>query len=114
MQITVKDRESLNGEVTLRSDPFDLSDIPMFTATLLVYAIGGTSPEISIQLETSDNLEDWTGVGSAITANSLDMSLTCFVATTHPWGRYVRAMIQLSGTSPNVVYSFWVNTFPSS
>ena len=114
MQIIVKDRDSINGAVTVKSLSFDLSDVPMVTGSLVLHAIGGTGPDLSIQLETSDNLEDWTSVGSAFGRSSTGTQLAAFLASAAPWGRYLRASIVLAGTEPYAVFSLWLNTFPSS
>ena len=114
MQITVKEREPLSGVVTINSVPIDISDVPMVTMTLLVHAIGGTTPDLQVTLQTSDNLEDWTTVGTPFNRSTAGQSLAAFVASADPWGRYLRAEIALSGTTPTAAYSLWMNTFPSA
>ena len=114
MQITVKDSEALNGEATVKSNPIDVSEIPAITATLIVHSIGGTSPQFSVQLKTSENLEDWDDVGSSIDATTACVTKAAFTVATDVWGRYIRAEIAFTGTTPKGVYSLYLNTFPST
>lgn len=115
MQLVVKDRETLNGVVTVHSRALDVSEAPLLVATLTTHSMTGTTPELEIQLETSENLEDWASVGSSLNLTTADTTLSAFAAATIPYGRYVRAKIQLTGSDALLtVYSLWINTFPSS
>jgi len=114
MQIPAKDRESIIGVVDLKSLGYDVSDIPMLTVSLAVHSIGGTSPDLGFTLETSDNLEDWVDVGSRVSRSTAGVTVTAYQALNTPWGRYIRAEINQTGTDPQSVYSLWINTFPSS
>lgn len=113
MQVTAKDHEQLSGVVTVKSDPVDMSDLPALTATMVVHSIDGTSPDLEIGLETSDNLEDWVSFGSSVSRSTAGVSLAAARASSTHYGRYVRASIALTGTDPVVVYSLILNTFPS-
>lgn len=114
MQITIKDSDALNGEATIRTSTIDVSEIPLLTVALIVHTIGGGSASISVQLETSENLEDWDDVGSPISQGSAIPTKAAFKAGTDVWGRYLRTTITFTGTTPKIVYSLYMNTFPSS
>jgi hypothetical protein len=114
MQITLKNRETISAAVTAKSVPIDVSDSACITAALTVYVISGTSPQIQIQFETSNDMQDWVTAGTAFAATTTGTQLGVMDAKTDKYQRYVRASIVVSGTTPLVNFSLWVNTFASS
>jgi hypothetical protein len=113
MLVTIKDRETLTGVVTIESDPFDVSGMSLVTLMLTVYAISGTTPQLMIVMQSSADLETWTTVGSSFNVITAESKLASILAS-QGCQRYVRAQIALSGTLPLVSYSLWANLFPET
>ena len=112
MQIILLENANLAGPVSMRTEIVDMEGIAAFTVLLNVLDIKGTSPQVSVQVRTSDDLETWTDIGSAITANAAGQDPpTAFRVTTTPYSRYVQAVVTLSGTDPSIVVSLTVNTY---
>src|SRR5262245_7056705 len=114
MQITLKNRETINGVVTIKSVPVDTSNFPMMTSELVVYAISGTGPSLTIQYEPSNDLETWSNMGASFMLNAAGNSLVAFTAQAGFYQRYVRASIALAGTGPLASYSLWANLYPGT
>lgn len=114
MQVNIKNRETLNGVVAIRSNPVDVSDQGALTFMLTVYAISGAAALLSIGLQTSNDLETWESVGSSFNQGAVANTLASFDAKTEKYQRYIRVVITLSGTTPLVSYSLWLNGFPSA
>jgi hypothetical protein len=115
MQIAVKVRETLTGAVTAYSSPIDISNSPIFTGCLIAHAVSGTSPTFDVSFETSDDLETWdalTATFQQVTAASVDRGV--WPTSGEAYGRYIRAVFQLAGTSPLVNFSLYRNTFQST
>jgi hypothetical protein len=111
MQVTLKNRETLSGVVTIATVPFDTNGMSLITLMLTVYAISGTTPDIEIQLQTSNDLETWVDVGASFSRTTAGTTITGFDAATVFYQRYVRAQIALTGTGPLASYSLWANLF---
>lgn len=114
MQIPIRDHEQLSGVVTVRSRPIDVSNVPLLTATMVVHSIAGTSPRLTVSLQTSDNQEDWTGLSGSFNRQTAGTSVTSFAASSDPYGRFVRAVDSLTGADAVVVYSLWLDASPST
>ena len=114
MQIFVKQRETISGAITFHTSAIDVSGAAMMVTGVNVYDTGGTSPVISVQQQTGDDLETWTNIGSAISVSSVDQDYQTIKADTTPYGRYTRYQIDLSGTDPVMNYSIVLNTHSSS
>jgi hypothetical protein len=114
MQIILKNRETLTGTVTVFSTVFDASSMPVFTATLIAYAMAGTAPTLTVQFQTSEDLETWLDVSGALSLSATGVNHLACRAETAVYGRYVRAEIETTGTNPLANYSLVVDLFPSS
>ena len=105
MQITLKDRETITGVLTIYTAPVDLASMSMFTFNVTVHSAGGTSPTLTLAWETSDNLEDWLQLTGSTSQDAIGTSIDSHEAKTSKYGRYVRASIAVTGTSPIYNYS---------
>jgi hypothetical protein len=114
MQMVLKNRETVTGQVTVFSTVVDVSNMPLLTACLVVYAVSGTGPSVTIQVQTSDDLETWQNVGSSFNLTAAGMQKAAFTAQTDVYGRYIRCSIAVAGTSPLFNFSLWLNAFPST
>jgi hypothetical protein len=113
MQITAKNHDSLSGALTIFSIPIDSTEMSLITAMLTVYTISGGGA-LTIQMQTSDDLETWKDFGSTFSRSAAGSALAAFTALGSVYQRYVRMSITLSGSSPLVTYSLWANLFPSA
>jgi hypothetical protein len=113
MQVTLKNRETLTGVVVIFTNPFDTGDYGVITAALVVYSITGTTPDLQIEFQTSNDPETWEDCGTAFAAVAAGTQLGGMTAATDKYQRYVRAKINLTGTSPLVSYSLWANLYHS-
>lgn len=68
---------------------------------LVVYAITGSSATLTIQLQESNDLENWKDKGSASTATAIGYTLGSL--TTSISSSYVRMKISITGTTPSSV-----------
>ena len=114
MQIVVWDRETLTGAITVETPAIDVEGIPVVEVVVSVHGISGTSPQLTLQLQTSDDMETWADVGADI-----DMTATGYGADTYPvvddlYARYVRIEAALTGTDPVVNATVSLNTYESS
>jgi hypothetical protein len=115
MQVTLKNRETLSGVVTINTIPVDVSRMGLTTLMLVVYSISGSgSPTITIQLQTSNDMETWVDCGSSFNRTSAGETLDALQASADGYQRYLRASIALTGTGPLVSYSLWANLFQGS
>jgi hypothetical protein len=115
MQIFVKQRATETGDITLHTPAIEVADMPLLTHELIGYSFAGTSPDITVNLETSSDMLTWTGVGTALNVTSADPTdLKATVASSTPYSRYVRYEIVISGSVTAVEYSLILNTFASS
>lgn len=115
MQIVVADRQQFYDVVTIESSPpIDVTGVAMVIIGLTVHAISGTSPQIAVQLRTSDDLDTWEDVGSDLSRTTAGWSGRAVVASSTPYGRYVRVEYAITGTSPLVNATVTVNTFAST
>ena len=114
MQIQLKDRETITGADTYYTPSVDVSGMALYSWNLTVHSSSGTSQSFAITWQTSDNLEDWTDLGSAANQDTPGTSIESKDAKEDFYGRYVRAKITVGGTDPMFNYSLWMNTFASS
>ena len=114
MQITLKDRETVTGAATFYTPPVDVSSVSLFTYNFTVHAASGTAQTFGLTFETSDNLEDWQPMGTAMNQDIAGTSIGGIDAKSLFCGRYIRASLVTGGTSPLFNYSLWLNTFGSS
>ena len=114
MQYMMQNRVTHTQAADFQTPYIDVSDSPLLTLNAIVYSNGGTSPVASVTLQTSDDLETWVNVGSALAISAVGSELRAFAAHTLPYGRYVRLSIDITGTDPIVTYSVALNTFQSS
>lgn len=75
---------------------------------VVVFSLSGTSPQVSIQLQESNDLENWRDRGSATTISAVGYTLTA--AVTAIATAYVRVKVTASGTSPVTVVSAGLST----
>jgi hypothetical protein len=111
VQVTLKNRETLSGVITIYSDPVDVSGMSLLTFMLVVYAISGTSPVGTVQIQTSNDLETWKDVGSNFALTAVGQETRFLLAAGDFYQRYVRAEIDLAGTNPLVAYSLWADLY---
>src|SRR5688500_6189985 len=114
MQMVLRNRETVTGTVTVVSTVVDVSNMPLLTAIVVVYAVSGTGPTITIQLQTCDDLETWQNVGSTFKLRAAGMQKAAFTAQNDVYGRYIRCQIAVAGTNPLFNFSLWLNAFPST
>ena len=116
MPITIKDRETITGATSIYTPPIDLSSMSLFTFNMTAHSASGTGPQIEVTWETSDNLEDWLALSgiTGVTLTAAGTGIGSGDAKEDQYGRYVRAVITVTGTSPMFNYSLWMNTFASS
>ncbi len=109
-----KNRETLTGDAQLFTSPADVTGMPQCSMNMTLHSVGGTLTTFDVQMQTSDNLEDWFDVGNSFGRTTVGVALEEINVRNHKYGRYVRAEIAITGTNPLVNYSLWLNTFPSS
>jgi hypothetical protein len=114
MQMTVKNRDTVTGVVTVYSRVLDVSNMPQLTLLLIVHAVSGTSPLLAAQVQSSDDLQTWSDVGGALSRSTTGQSNGALEARDEVYGRYIRIQFASSGTSPLFNFSYYVNGFPSS
>ena len=112
MQIVLRDRVNQSQAVIALTQPVDMSGYPAFTCSVVAHDVNGTSPALAVEWETSDNLEDWTMIGSTITLTAAGMDTGIIrVGGGDQLLRYVRAKITTTGTDVAINYSLSMNLF---
>jgi len=115
VQHSVKQRATETGDITFDTPALDVSGQPLLVGELIVYSIAGTSPDITVTLETSSDLMTWSAVPTfQVDRNTAGSKLASAKASDAPYGRYVRCHIVISGTLTSIEYSLVLNTFASS
>jgi len=114
MQQFIKQRHTLEGEITFETPAVDLGDVAFFIGNLIVYTITGAAASLSIQAQTSDDLDTWTNVGSPFAGSTAGSTRAAVDAKSDLFGRYVRFELAFTGTTPTVSYSLVINTHHSS
>lgn len=89
-----------------QSDAKDLGTYAEALGIAKVTAVGGTGPTLDIKFQTSDNSTDWVDLGDSFaqitaTGNYLKKLSANF-------GKYVRAVYTLGGTTPSFTFSLQV------
>jgi hypothetical protein len=89
----------------------DVSDFRELVLRLIVHAISGTTPSLQVQLQTSDDEETWSNVGSALSLSSVGTTATALVCTAsgQEFGRWIRASITLTGTNATTNLGVYLN-----
>jgi hypothetical protein len=75
---------------------------------VVVFALSGSSPQVSVQLQESNDLENWRDKGSATVISAVGYTLAA--AVTGIATAFVRVKVTLSGTTPISVVSIGINT----
>jgi len=114
MQITIKDRETITGVVTIFTQPVDVAGMPQLSAEAIVHAVSGTGPDCEFQMQTSNNLEDWSDIAGPFSQATAGATQAGYDVNAALYQRYVRFQIAVTGTSPMFNYSLFLNTFASS
>jgi hypothetical protein len=114
-QIFVKQRATETGDITFATPATDVSGMPLLTHELVVYALAGATPDVTVTVETSSDMLTWTPVGTPLNVTGTpDTDLASTRASQNPYSRYIRYEIVISGSVTSVEYSLVLNTFPSS
>ena len=114
MQITLKDRETITGVVTIETPPVDVSGMPQLSAEVVVHAVSGTTPDCQLQMQTSNNMEDWSDVGGTWSETAVGATQQTYEVNGTAYQRYVRFQVAVTGTNPMFNYSLFLNTYQSS
>jgi hypothetical protein len=114
MQYMMQNRVAQTQVITYETPYVDLGEAPMLTLDLTIYSITGTSPQVSVTLQSSDDLQTWTDIGSSVNGSSTGSTYGAVQALTNPYGKYGRVKIAITGTDPTANFSVALNTFPSS
>ena len=115
MQQFIKQRATLEGAITFETAAVDVSGASLLVHMLIVHGIGGTSPSLTLQPETSDDLEVWSPFGTSIALSATGQQPESDDVKSQPYGRYIRYKVTFAGTgNPNVTYSIVLNTHQSS
>ena len=77
-------------------------------ADIEVLSLSGTTPNIAVQLQESNDLENWRDKGAATNANAVGYSVLPNVTAIA--SAYVRLKLTLTGASPIAVVAAGVNT----
>lgn len=116
MQIFVKQHATETGDISFDTRGIDVDGIPLLGIELIVYGIaGGGSEQITAQLITSNDGQNWdnvTGAEVTLAATGQDRDIAHMV--TRPYGRYVGFAIAITGSVTSVEYSLVLNTYASS
>ena len=110
MQVALRIKDFLNGTAVVDTEAVDVQGMSFLMMVLQVYAFSGT--QIAAQLYTSDDLENWTTVGSSITASATGVGRLPFQINSFNYGRYVR--VRISTTSATTTYSVWITNWSSA
>ena len=111
MQHVICSREQFYDAVVFESLPVDVSGMAMLVLGVTVHAISGTTPQLSAQLQTSTDLETWADVGSPVDVTATGWSGGAVVASSTPYGRYVRVEYTVTGSGPLVNATVAINVF---
>jgi hypothetical protein len=115
MQIPIRVRDAISGNITITTETIDLqSEYAVLVAGLTIYNLGGTSPAVTGTMQTSDDGDNWANVTGDVTRNSEGVSRASWDAKNSLILRYVRFLVALSGKNPTACYSLFLNCFRSS
>ncbi len=112
MQIVIRDRVNQSEAISVKGQPIDISGYTGFTMSLVVHALAGTGPSMTVGFETSDNLDDWIGLtpGLTLAATGIDTDMIRITGG-DVLLRYVRPAIASIGTNVVVNYTLTINLF---
>lgn len=90
------------------SQPVSMEGSNAVQLDMVVFAISGTTPSLSCQLQESSDMENWRDKGSATALTAVGYTLAAAVSGIS--SGYVRLKTTLTGTSPICVVSAGINT----
>jgi len=103
-------RLGLTGSGTYEvSQPVSMQGANAAQVDVVVISLAGTSPTVTLQLQESNDLENWKDKGSSSGALSAT-GYTLVAAVTAISSGYVRVKATAGGTSPVAVLSVGLNT----
>ena len=114
MQYFVKQRATETGDITTHTPAIDVSGASLLVTELIIYSIAATGPSVVVDVETSNDLETWATIGSQIEGNAAGSVRMASAASVKAYGKYVRFLIVISGTTTELEYSLVLNTHASS
>ena len=114
MQYFIKQRATLEGAITFHTPAIDVSGVAALVHTLILYGITGVGAGLTIQPQTSEDLETWSNFGTSVALSAAGQGLGADDVLTNTFGRYIRYEISLVGTTPTCIYSVILNTHQSS
>lgn len=116
MQVPYRVRETIAGNgATADLAPIDVQSMPLLVLAMIAHSLTGTSPVLTVQMQTSEDLESWVNFGSTLTLSAQGTDREPFLLTSTPYGRYVRVQLTLAGgATPTACYSLYLNTYASS
>lgn len=104
----------ISGSVGFPSPPFSLDGAALVTVGLQTEGMGGTSPSVTVQLQTSVDGLNYLDVGSSAQRTSNGTHIVSIDAKTSPYTATGRILVTQSGTDPHSTITVTVTTFPSS
>lgn len=87
---------------TANSQALELGDRGTLRCTLAVTAASGTTPSMTVQMQTSPDGTTWTNLGAAYTAATGVTSQSQIFSAVD---RFVRAVATITGTTPSFTFS---------
>ena len=115
VQTFIKQRATETGDVGFRTPAVDVEGFPLLSIELIVYTLLGTTPSITATMQTSNDLESWESVSNTdVSLSATGQDRVAVDLKTDPYGRYVRWLITISGTTTSIEYSLVLNTYASS
>lgn len=107
-------RMSLETGQQLASPAVSADDESVLVGSLSVYNLAGSSPSVTVSIQTSDDGEIWASVGTILTGTATGLTLGTFQVTANPWGRLVRAVVAVSGANGVAEFALGLHAHQSS
>ncbi len=107
-------RMSLETGEQLSSPAVSAEDQSVLVGSLTAYNLSGTSPAVAVAIQTSDDGEVWSSVGTILTATTVGITFGTFQIVSNQWGRLVRAQAVVSGTNGVAEFALGLQTLLSS
>ena len=116
MQHVFTSREEFYDNLTsaYESDPVDVQGSAMIVLGVTIHSLSGSGPQLDVTLQTSDDLETWSAVGSPVSAMAVGWSGSAVIASSTPIARYVRVLYDVLGSTPLINATVAINTFRST
>jgi len=114
MWIPLWERQTWAGAITFFTPPIDVSEAAALVLRGTVHAIGGTTPQMDVTPQTSDNGDDWEDLDTSLAFTMGSTDTASFTAVADQYGRLFRAKVQIQGTAPVVNSSCYLYTHASS